>query len=113
MNPERQLEVVNWPGLLRAVTVVTGVGLLLFALGMYYVLPGVMQFWIWPETPALGCVFVAGMLAGGAAPLLWIGLSGSCAAAVHSDPFAIRLPQPRSGPCTARQPAHSHRRCHR
>ena len=80
MNPEQQHEAMNWPGRLRAVALVTGIGLFFFALGVFYVLPGVMQFWIWPETPPLGCVFVAAMFAGGAAPLLWIGLSGHLSA---------------------------------
>ncbi len=80
MNQGQQHAAINRSGLLRAVALLVGVGLLLFALGVYFVRPGVLQFWIWPGTPPLGCVFVAGMLAGGATPLLWIGLSGHLSA---------------------------------
>jgi hypothetical protein len=71
---------MNRPTLFQALILVSGVGLFLFALSVSFVLPGAMQFWIWPETPPLGCVFVAAMLAGGAAPLVWIGLSGHLSA---------------------------------
>ncbi len=62
--------------LYRASAVAGGLGLLVFALGLYFVRPAAMRLWIWPETPPLGCAFVAAVLAGGAAPLLWIGFSG-------------------------------------
>jgi hypothetical protein len=80
MSPEQKHEAMNRPKLFRAIALVTGIGLFLFALGVFFVLPGVMQFWIWPKTPPLGCVFVAAMFAGGAAPLLWVGLSGHLSA---------------------------------
>ena len=57
-----------------------GTSLILVSLGMFFTLPGVTKFWIWPETPLLGFVFVAAMLAGGASPLVWIGISGHLSA---------------------------------
>ena len=64
----------------QGVALLVGLGLFMFALGIWFVLPRVLQLWIWPKTPPLGCAFVAAMLAGGAAPLVWIGLSGHLAA---------------------------------
>ena len=64
----------------QGIVLLVGISLLLAALGIWFAWPGVLQFWIWPKTPPLGCVFVAAMLAGGAAPLVWIGLSGHLAA---------------------------------
>jgi hypothetical protein len=66
--------------LFQGIALVVGIGLLLIAVGFWFVWPGVLQFWIWPGTPPLGCAFIAAMLAGGAAPLVWIGLSGHLAA---------------------------------
>jgi hypothetical protein len=66
--------------LFRAVAGLAGAGLALFAAGVYVRHPAALGLWIWPRTPALGCVFVAAMLAGAAAPLVWIGVSGRLAA---------------------------------
>ena len=64
----------------QAVALLVGLGLFTVALGIWFVWPWALQLWIWPKTPPLGCAFVAAMLAGGAAPLVWIGLSGHLAA---------------------------------
>ena len=64
----------------QAVLLLIGISLVLAALGMRFAWPWVLQCWIWPETPPLGCAFVAAMLAGAAAPLIWVGLSGHLAA---------------------------------
>lgn len=65
---------------IQGFALITGVNLFFFALGMFYLLPGATRLWIWPETPPLGFIFVAAMLAGAAAPLIWIGLSGQLSA---------------------------------
>ncbi|HSB79324.1 MAG TPA: hypothetical protein VLM91_11070 [Candidatus Methylomirabilis sp.] len=59
---------------------IAGTSLFLFALGIFFSLPAATSLWIWPETPRLGFIFVAAMLAGAAAPLIWIGLSGQVSA---------------------------------
>ena len=64
----------------RGIVLLAGLSLLLVALGIWFAWPGALRLWIWPKTPPLGCAFVAAMLAGGAAPLVWIGLSGQLAA---------------------------------
>src|SRR5574342_858299 len=66
--------------LIQWVSLISGASLFLFALGVYFLLPAATKFWIWPETPPLGFVFVGAMLAGAAMPLIWIGLSGQFSA---------------------------------
>lgn len=64
----------------QGITVLAGASLFLLALGMFFLVPGATRIWIWPETPPLGFVFVAAMLAGAGTPLIWIGLSGHLSA---------------------------------
>lgn len=66
--------------LFRGFALISGASLCFFALGIFFLWPGATKLWIWPKTPPLGFVFVAAMLAGAAAPLLWIGLSGQLSA---------------------------------
>jgi hypothetical protein len=53
-----------------------GVLMLVYSLGIYFGLPAARQLWIWPESSAVGFAFVGSWLAGVAAPLIWISLSG-------------------------------------
>jgi MFS family permease len=60
----------------RAVAGITGAAITVYALGLFFGLPAFRRWWIWPAAPALGLAFVGSWLAGLAAPLLWIGLTG-------------------------------------
>src|SRR5688572_17373814 len=61
-----------------ALTVV-GVIDLMLAAGFFFQQSWATAFWPLPDTP-LSYAFIAAILAGGAAPLIWIGLSGELAA---------------------------------
>ena len=59
---------------LKPVFVVVGLLQLLLAAGFFFRQPWATSFWPVPDTP-LSYAFIAAILAGGAAPLIWIGLS--------------------------------------
>jgi hypothetical protein len=60
----------------KALSLLTGVFILVFSLGLFFGLPTFRQLWIWPESPHLGLAFAGSWLAGVAAPLIWIGING-------------------------------------
>jgi hypothetical protein len=62
--------------LVQGLTGLVGAVFLVYSLGLYLRLPAARQLWIWPDSPALGLAFVGSWLAGLAAPLIWIGLTG-------------------------------------
>ncbi len=62
--------------LVQGLTGLVGFMILVYSLGLYLRLPAVRQLWVWPESPAPGFSFVGSWLAGVAAPLIWIGLTG-------------------------------------
>jgi hypothetical protein len=53
-----------------------GATVIVYALGLFFGLAAFRRLWIWPAAPALGLAFVGSWLAGVAAPLLWIGITG-------------------------------------
>jgi hypothetical protein len=62
--------------LIRGLIGFAGIIFLVYSLGLYFRLPAAGRLWVWPDSPALGLAFVGSWLAGLAAPLIWIGLSG-------------------------------------
>ena len=62
----------------KPVFVVVGVLQLILAVGFFFQQPWATSLWPVPDT-RLSYAFIAAILAGGAAPLLWIGLSESFA----------------------------------
>ena len=65
--------------LARTILVIVGLIDLVIAAGFFFQQPWATAFWPLPDTP-LSYAFIAAILAGGAAPLIWIGLSGEFAA---------------------------------
>jgi hypothetical protein len=61
---------------LQQVTLLIGIVVFLAALGIYLSLPGFRQLWVWPHGASLGLAFVGAWLAGGAATVIWIGVTG-------------------------------------
>jgi hypothetical protein len=64
---------------LKYVLVLLGVAQLALAVGFFFSQPWATGLWPVPDTP-LSYSFIAAILAGGAAPLIWIGLSDRAAA---------------------------------
>ena len=65
--------------LARTILVIVGLIDLVLAAGFFFQQPWATAIWPLPDTP-LSYAFIAAILAGGAAPLIWIGLSGEFAA---------------------------------
>ena len=65
--------------LARTVLIIVGLIDLVVASGFFFQQPWATAFWALPDTP-LSYAFISAILAGGAAPLIWIGLSGELAA---------------------------------
>ena len=65
--------------LARIMLVIVGLVDLVLAAGFFFQQPWATTLWPLPDTP-LSYAFIAAILAGGAAPLIWIGLSGEFAA---------------------------------
>ena len=59
---------------LRFVFVAVGIPQLILAVGFFFQLSWALPLWPVPETP-LSYAFIATILGGGAAPLIWIGIS--------------------------------------
>lgn len=64
----------------QRVVLISGIAVLLYSLGLYFLLPSATQLWIWPAGAPLGLAFVAAWFAGGAMPLVWSGISGQVVA---------------------------------
>lgn len=60
----------------QTVAATTGTIIILYALGLFFGFSAFRQLWVWPAAPALGLAFVGSWLAGVAAPLVWIGITG-------------------------------------
>ncbi|HVF25373.1 MAG TPA: hypothetical protein VNA23_05755 [Anaerolineales bacterium] len=65
--------------LAKTALVIVGLIDLVIAAGFFFQQPWATTFWPLPDTP-LSYAFIAAILAGGAAPLIWIGLAGEFAA---------------------------------
>src|SRR5262245_2950639 len=65
--------------LVRFVLCIAGAIELALAIGFFFQVPWAIDLWPVPDT-RLSYVFIAAILAGGAAPLIWIGLAGELGA---------------------------------
>ena len=63
---------------LRSILLIVGILQLILAAGFFFRQAWATSLWPLPDTP-LSYAFIAAILAGGAAPLIWIGLSGETA----------------------------------